>query len=204
MVSKLCKLYYDNRDAFKDAITKMCNKDILIIASLDNGGLSPIEISKKSGVSKFYTSRRLKELVMLGLLDKVIKGNDIKYKQSKRKTNVTIPESAISRCLSEIRSVYPNNRAFLQPAIALREIKKILQPIFKTKGEEGVTELIKKITEYIEYAKSNRDWSKSNGKYVPGLGNFLISRVWEETIISKATDEHNHKSKLSKKIEEFF
>lgn len=54
-----------------------------------------------------------------------------------------------------------------------------------------------KITSYITRLSTTDRWKKDNGRYLPGFGNFLASRVWEDPQ-SESTFSEDSKIKVSK------
>lgn len=103
-------------------------------------------------------------------------------KIKKKKPALPTSEERRSNMLEELRKMYHPNRAGLQPSIQKTELNKIMISASRTeapanKGKIEV-ELFEKIKKHVEGLKETEVWD-SEGRFVPGLGNFLKSRSWE-------------------------
>lgn len=107
-----------------------------------------------------------------------------KPKKVVKKTKPTVIPSEERRAnmLTELRKIYHPNRAGLQPTYQKTELNKIMieasrQEAPANKGKVEL-KLFDKIKEYVSALKNTESWD-TEGRYIPGLGNFLKSRAWE-------------------------
>lgn len=83
----------------------------------------------------------------------------------------------------EIKQTYHPAKATKQPRIAIKEYLRLLINASKntTTRKDAISaelRLHKKILDYIDFLKHTPEW-ENGGKFLLGLGNFLISKQWE-------------------------
>ena len=120
----------------------------------------------------------------------VFKKEDIELLPLKRqRPSVTrkpskVNETAIMESLAEIKGHYHQDRRNQQPTTAKRELASILnEAVGKAMIGEGRNQAIEakktQIVDFINQMKTLPIWTRNGGKYLLGLGNFLIARGWE-------------------------
>jgi predicted DNA-binding transcriptional regulator len=114
--------------------------------------------------------------------------------------------------LKEIEDTYHPLRSKLQRPTARAEFERIL--VDSSRGIEGEGSIKKKreakedvflkIIAYINEMKETDDWTREGGKYLLGLGNFLLSRPWESAPEEIAEDKRFKVAKTHEQLEDFF
>lgn len=110
------------------------------------------------------------------------KKKPVKRRKSSAETNKRIVE-----LLDKLRDGYHQEKAHMQPAGQQAELKKILAEATsgkRTAEDKELSEnaIIERIISCMSDMKETKSWKDDDGKYVPGLGNFLKSRVWTSNI----------------------
>lgn len=119
--------------------------------------------------------------------------------RTRKSRNSKKPEITSSRLnlFSKILDTYHPNKLLKAPIQARKEFTEIVKESSKSvKGtqnriEAEVTESTK-IIEYINYLKTTRIWKKEEGRFLPGIGDFMASRVWQHH--KAAPSQHENRS----------
>lgn len=182
-MNDVANVFYNNRAAVMKLLSTLKQSDIEIIDLIQKKGwLSMVGISRDTGLSFSYVTKRIKVLLELELIKKSSHPQP-RYNLTKPATKVKLSSDKISVLLSEIRAVYPKNRASLQPATAKTAFTAIINNEIKNNNsEEAALDLVSKIKDSIAALRQSSAWTKNNGKYVPGLGNFLLGEAWKNPI----------------------
>jgi len=162
------------------------------IKHIDKYDLASVEFGDDITISSRRMIRNEEE--RNGTADRVRKHRakkvEIKTEVKEKKATNSKSSERRSDMLKKLREAYPQNRAHLQPSTQREEFKKIMiecsKNIAPNNKEVEEMALFKKIQTRIMTMSDTSEWTKEDGKFVPGLGNFLKSRAWETSHVIKA------------------
>lgn len=179
MSSSIAKILYSHLSEVTQLVNILKISDFKIIRVVrKNKGITLVEITKKTELTKAYVIARLKVLLSHKILVRK-EGHSPRYSLPVCHSTNKLSDAQIEALLSSIKEVYPNHRSGHQPEWARTAFKKEVTKVFKkNRSIEDVEALSEKIKEYISYMRSSHDWKKNDGKYVPGFGNFIKGESW--------------------------
>lgn len=114
-----------------------------------------------------------------------------------------VDDKTLGEVLIRIKEEYHPSRRNQQPATAKRELSTILNEAVNGSMEKeaqkaAIDAKASQIVDFIKQMRTLPIWTRNDGKFLMGLGNFLTARGWEVTVLA---ERESLQSQLSELIE---